>query len=83
VGLVRTNVSKESVSPIIRVERIGALGTVLAVISRLNIQESGITLSHRRKNLKSYIALTGWVGSGDVMFSVRYELGLYITGHRR
>jgi hypothetical protein len=25
-----------------------------------NIQEDGILHSHRRKNLKSYIALTGW-----------------------
>jgi hypothetical protein len=25
-----------------------------------NIQEDGILHSHRRENLKSYIALTGW-----------------------
>jgi hypothetical protein len=35
--------------------------------------------SHRRENLKSYIALTGWAlqRRRDV-FPVRYELGFYI-----
>jgi hypothetical protein len=28
--------------------------------TRRNIPEDGILHSHRRKNLKSYIALTGW-----------------------
>jgi hypothetical protein len=38
--------------------------------------EDGILHSHRRENLKSYIALTGW--SGDVMSPVKYEMGFYI-----
>jgi hypothetical protein len=29
--------------------------------TRLNIPEDDILHSHRRENLKSYIALTGWV----------------------
>jgi hypothetical protein len=41
------------------------------------IPEDCILHSHRRENLKSYIALTG-VCSGDVVFPVRYELGFYI-----
>jgi hypothetical protein len=42
----------------------GALGSsetlVLIRATRRNITEDGILHSHRRKNLKSYIALTGW-----------------------
>jgi hypothetical protein len=34
--------------------------SVLARTTRLNIPEDGILHSHRRENLKSYIALTGW-----------------------
>jgi hypothetical protein len=42
------------------------LGTMLAVTSNLrtlhgvNIPQGGILDSHRRVNLKAYIALTGW-----------------------
>jgi hypothetical protein len=45
--------------------------------------------SHRLENLKSYIALTDWLFSGDVVFPMRYELGFYISeddilrSHRR
>jgi ABC-type taurine transport system substrate-binding protein len=88
VALVGTKVSKERITSIIRVTRIGELGTTLAVTSnrrtlpilatlmvealcsseilvlirsaRRNIPEDGILHSHRRENLKSYIALTGW-----------------------
>jgi hypothetical protein len=47
--------------------------------TRLNLPDDGILHSHRRGNLKSYIALTGWAlyWSSNV-FLVRYELGLYI-----
>jgi hypothetical protein len=31
------------------------------------IPEDGILHCHRRENLKSYIALTGWLCGGDVM----------------
>jgi hypothetical protein len=67
VVLVSTDVSNELSASIIRVTRIGELGTTLAVTSnaltrasRRNIQEDGILHSHRRENLKSYITLTGW-----------------------
>jgi hypothetical protein len=34
--------------------------SVLTRATRGNIPEDGILHSHRRENLKSYIALTGW-----------------------
>jgi hypothetical protein len=34
--------------------------SVLTRATRCNIPEDGILHSHRRENLKSYIALTGW-----------------------
>jgi hypothetical protein len=44
------------------------------------IPESDIFHSHRRENLKSYIALTGWALKQRRNVSpVRYELGLDIT----
>jgi hypothetical protein len=49
--------------------------------TRRNITEEGSLHSHRRENLKSYIALTGW--------TLRYELGVYVPedgilhSHRR
>jgi hypothetical protein len=33
---------------------------VLRRATRRNIPEHGILRSHRRENLKSYVALTGW-----------------------
>jgi hypothetical protein len=72
VALVRTDVSEEFSAPFIRVTRIGELGTTLAVNSnrrtlrrntratRRNAPEDAIPHSHRRENLKSYIALSGW-----------------------
>jgi hypothetical protein len=41
--------------------------SVLTKAIRRNIPQDGILYSHRRKNLKSYITLTGWTGNGDVM----------------
>jgi hypothetical protein len=35
--------------------------SVLARATRRNIPEDAILHRHRRENLKSYIALTGWV----------------------
>jgi hypothetical protein len=70
--VVRTHVSEERIATIIMVERISELRTmmtkaihssemsVLTTATRRNIPESGIFHSHRRENLKSYIALTGW-----------------------
>jgi hypothetical protein len=63
VALVRTEVSEEISVSIIRVTRIGEIGTTLAVTSnrrtlrRNNIPDED---SDRLETLKSYIALTGW-----------------------
>jgi hypothetical protein len=44
-----------------------------------NIPEDGILHNHRRENLISYIALTGWaLWRRRNVFPVRYELGFYI-----
>jgi hypothetical protein len=55
-----------------------------------NIPEDGILHSHRRENLKSYIALTGWTLYWRRNVSpVKYKLGFYISeddilhSHRR
>jgi hypothetical protein len=62
VALVRTDVLDERIAYIIRVIRIGELGTTLAITSNRrtmratlrNILEDGILHSHRRENPKSY-----------------------------
>jgi hypothetical protein len=70
-AVLGTDVSEERITSIIRLTRICELGTTLAVtsnwrrlrrntISHSNITEDNILHSHRRGNLKSYIALTGW-----------------------
>jgi hypothetical protein len=71
VALVRTDCSEELSAFIIRLTRIGELGTTLAVTNnrrtlrkntatRHNILEDCILRSRRHENLKFYIALTGW-----------------------
>jgi hypothetical protein len=56
-GLIRTDVSEECVASIFRfftfLRNVGSNNT-----TRLYIPEDGIIQSHRRENLKSYIALT-------------------------
>jgi hypothetical protein len=54
------------------------------------IPEDDILHSHRRENLKSYMALTGWtLWWRRNVFPIRYELGFYIPedanlySHRR
>jgi hypothetical protein len=43
------------------------------------IPEENIPHSHRRENIKPYMALTGWtLQRRSNVFSVRYELGFYI-----
>jgi hypothetical protein len=47
--------------------------------TRRHIPEDAILHSHRRENLKFYIALTGWtVFRWRNVSPVKYELGLYI-----
>jgi hypothetical protein len=64
--IVRTDVSEIIYQPIMRMKRVSELGNILAVTSNCNLEatrrhipEDGILHSHRRENLKSYIALTG------------------------
>jgi hypothetical protein len=63
--------------------------SVLTRATWRNIQEDCILYSHRRENLKSYIALTGWALQRSNVSPVRYELGFYIPedailhSHRR
>jgi hypothetical protein len=53
--------------------------SVLTRAIRRNIPKDGILHSHRRVNLKSYIALTGWTLQRRRNVSpVKYELGFYI-----
>jgi hypothetical protein len=69
VALVRTDVSEEYITSIIRVTRIGELGTTLAgtssrsalrrntnltKVARLHITKDGVLHSRLRENLKSY-----------------------------
>jgi hypothetical protein len=60
--LVTANVAPSS--PILVTLMMEALNSsetsVLTRATRRNIPEDGILHSHRRENLKSYIALTGW-----------------------
>jgi hypothetical protein len=54
--------------------------SVLTRATRSIIPEDGIPHSHRRENLKSYIALTGWALQRRRNVSpVKYELGFYIA----
>jgi hypothetical protein len=53
--------------------------SVLTRATRRNIPEDGILHSHRRQNLKSYIALTDWtLYQRRNVSPVKYELGFYI-----
>jgi hypothetical protein len=62
-ALLRTDVSEERGSSIIRVTKIRERScetSVLTRAARRNIPEDGILHIQHRKNLKYYIALTGW-----------------------
>jgi hypothetical protein len=53
--------------------------SVLNRATRRNIPEDGVLHSHRRENLESYMALTGWALLWRRNVSpVKYELGFYI-----
>jgi hypothetical protein len=52
VALVRKDVSKDDIAPIIRAERIGELGNLTRGTHR-NIREDSILHSYHRENLKS------------------------------
>jgi hypothetical protein len=59
VDLVGTDVLEEGIASIIRVTRIGELGTLAVTSNRSrlrHIPEVGILHSHRRENLESYIS---------------------------
>jgi hypothetical protein len=64
--------------------------SVLTRATQLHIPEDDITHSHRRENLKSYFALTGWgLQRRRNVSPLRYELGFYnpedgiLHSHRR
>jgi hypothetical protein len=83
VALVRVNTSEEPSVSIIRVARIGKLGTTLAVTrnrlkSQRNTKKTFFT-AIAVKNLKSYLTLTGLTLYPKRNVSpVRYELDVYI-----
>jgi hypothetical protein len=53
--------------------------SALTRATRRHIPEDGILHSHRRENVNSYIALTGWdLYRRRNVFPARYELGFYI-----
>jgi hypothetical protein len=61
--LVRPSVVPSSLNLITLMKEELRSSETLVIIraTRRNITEDGIFHSHRRENLKSYIALTGWV----------------------
>jgi hypothetical protein len=76
VALLGTDVSEERIITIIRVTRIGELGTTLAITSvltratRRHIPEDGFRHSRPSDNLKSYIVL-------KIVFAF-FDLGLFL-----
>jgi hypothetical protein len=81
-------------SPILVTMMMGAIcsseTSVLTRGTQRDMPEDGILHSYRRENLKSYIALTGWILQQRRNVSpVKYELGFYIPeddilhSHRR
>jgi hypothetical protein len=59
--LVTANVPTSPIFVTLKMEVIRSSETsVLIRITRRHMSEDGILQSHRRENLKSYIALTGW-----------------------
>jgi hypothetical protein len=80
MALVKTDVSEELSASIIRVTRIGELGTTLVITSNRcklrNITEYGTVHSHRRENLKSYI----FTSTRFLSSSVCYLTALSVSG---
>jgi hypothetical protein len=81
LALVRTDVSEERSATIIRVTRIGELGTklaltsVLTIATRRNIPEDAILLSHRRESLKFYVGI-------EVFTATNMRNGVFWTSRR-
>jgi hypothetical protein len=95
VVLVRTDVSEELSASIIRVTRIGELGTlavtinqrssdmsVLSRATRRNIPEDGILHSHRSGNLRSVIVLTVWTLAETCCVSCEVRTGFLYSRRR-
>jgi hypothetical protein len=89
--LVTANVPSSPILVTLMMEALSPSETsVLTSATRRHITEDGILHSHRRGNLKSYIALAGWTFWRRRNVSpVRYRLGFYIPedgtlhSHRR
>jgi hypothetical protein len=91
LALVRIEANFLPSSPILvtlMMEELSSFETpFLITVTRRNIPEYGILHSHRRENLKSYIAWTLWLRRN--LSPVRYERGFYISedgiplSHRR
>jgi hypothetical protein len=53
--------------------------SVITKATQRNTPQDGVLHSHRRENLKSYIALTGLIlQRGSKVFPARYGMGFYI-----
>jgi hypothetical protein len=88
VALVRTDVSEELSASLIRVTRIGELGTTLAVTSNgrtlrrnPNITKDVILHSHRHENLKFYMSVTKYVRCNGSILYDRVATRCFIKYH--
>jgi hypothetical protein len=90
VGLVRTDVSKEYVASIIRVTRIGELGTTLAVTSNRRTSEMWVLSRATRRNVPEDAILQlqagfllGWFSNWKMEVKCSSEASVHIQATRR